>query len=184
MNYGLKCLYASLMCMVSSLAIAQEDIIFSTSTVTTFNIFLWLAVFAGVAMGFAIHKVMHKKRMAFDVIVPLIPAVIVAFIFVYIPYFLSANVDFGKICFQSITDQTGQIRESLNLAYECALYREAVSAWGISGFISVFKSAFGYTASDRYLSTATIYFIYYLLVALWVTAIYFLSLWAYKKATH
>ncbi len=165
----------------SSFVYAEDLAELSSATVTTVNTFLWIAVVLGIITAWITHKIMYKKLMAFDVLLPIIPAILMTFFIIYIPYFLSADQDFGKLCFQTITDNNGQVRDSISLAYECALSRESLSAWGISGIISAYKAAFGYTASDSYLSTNIIRFFYYTIAAFWVIALYLLSLFIFKK---
>ena len=184
MHFVPKIILATVLLGLSSVGFAEDVIELSTATVSTVNTFLWLAVIAGVVVGFGIHLYMHSKRMSFDVLIPIIPAILVAFFVIYIPYLLSAPQDFGKVCFQNLTDGYGKIRESLDLAYECAVHREQLPAWGIGSFIAGYKSIFGYTAADAYLKTGFIYFFYYAIVAFWVVVLYLITLFIRRKIVH
>lgn len=164
-----------------SAAYAEDSLELSTSSISTANIFFWAAGFIGILVGFLVHKWMHKNHMANDVWLPVIPALFVTWLVVYSPHFFGAPSDFTQACFQTITDSDGKVRESIDLANECALSREEVSAWGIAPVISGYKGAFGYTSSDRYLSTGTVYFFYFLVTGLWVLILYMLALFVNRK---
>ena len=160
---------------------AEDSLELSTSSINTANFFFWAAGLVGIVVGFLVHKWMHRNHMANDVLLPVIPALLVTWLVVYSPHFFGAPSDFTQACFQTITDSEGKVRDSINLANECALSREEVSAWGIAPVISGYKGAFGYTSSDRYLSTGTVYFFYFLVTGFWVVILYMLALFVNRK---
>lgn len=165
----------------ASASYAYEAAELSRASIQSANYFLWASVFIGVLVGFVVHRFMHKRYMAFDKFLPIIPAILVGLALVYMPHLLSSQGDFSQACFQAITDGNGQVRETIHLADDCAVSREEVSAWGIGSVISGYKDAFGYADTDRFLSTAAVYFFYYFVVAFWIVALYSAVLWGYRK---
>lgn len=164
-----------------SIAYADGNVSLSASSVQSANYFFWFAGIVGVVVGYLVHKWMHKKHMASDVFLPLIPAVIVAVLVVYLPKYSGTPNDFRQACFKTITDGEGQVSRTIDLADECALSREEVTAWGIGSVISGYKSAFGYTETDHHLSTGMIYFFYFFVISFWVIVLYLLAILVNRK---